>query len=685
MFCINQYNEAVHAKGVNKIIMGRGTKSDIVFFEQLGRSLRATLNKEELFSPTIIDLAGNIEFIKILQNSLKSRIKEIETKNERSTIKREIKIKDIDFDIEILNQDLLDILIALKERLTPKTWEEWFEIAKEYYEVHGNLLVKMDYQTELQENLGIWINNQRQAYQNRFLPKEKRNNRYLLLTDEQVLKLENIGMVWDPHEYQWNKMYELTKLYYLEHGNLRIPYNYKTASGETLGLWISTQRKCYQNSFLPKEKRNNSYTPLTYDQVLKLESIGMIWDVYEYQWNMMCKLAKSYYLKYGNLLVPTSYKTPSGEALGTWIITQRKAYKNRFLPKEKRNNRYILLTDEQVKKLESIGMVWDINEYQWNKMYELARLYYLEHGNLQIPFRYKTPSGDALGNWLSTQRQAYKNRFLSKEKGNSSHTLLPDEQIEKLENIGMVWDSREYQWSKMYELAKSYYLEYGNLLISYNYKTPSGDALGTWISTQRLAYQNCFLPKEIKKNAFAPLTSDQVLKLESIGMVWDVQEYQWNKMYELAKSYYLEHGNLLVPANYKTAISELGKWIQNQRQAYKNRFLTQERQKNAPAPLTNDQVLKLESIGMIWDCKKNKERNIELCIMNNIDYKKCPNLINSCSSKELEAKIIFLKEQNIIPLDEETYYELLSSSYLEMPEKISNIMRGQARKKLLYN
>jgi len=524
MFCINQYNEAVHAKGVNKIIMGRGTKSDIVFFEQLGRCLRATINKEELFSPTIIDLAGNIEFIKILQNSLKSRIKEIEKQNERSTIKREIKIKDIDFDIEILNQDLLDILIALKERLIPKTWEEWFEIAKEYYEVHGNLLVQKDYQTELQENLGIWISNQRIAYQNCFLPEEKRNNKFFPLTDDQILKLESIGMIWDVKEYQWNKMYELAKLYYLEHGNLLIPYNYKTASSESLGAWINHQRQAYQNRFLPKEKRNNKISSLTDEQVLKLESIGMVWEVYEHQWNKMYELAKLYYLEYGNLRIPYNYKTPSGETLGTWITNQRKAYQNRLLSKEKRNNKISPLTDEQVKKLESIGMVWDPHEYQWNKMYELAKLYYLEYGNLRIPFNYKTSIGEALGRWIQNQRQAYQNRLLPKEKRNNSY-----------------------------------------------------------------------------------------------------------------------------------------------------------------APLTKDQIIKLEGIGMIWDYKKNKEQNIKLCMMNNIDAKKCLNLINSCSSKELEAKIIFLKEQNIITLDEENYYELLSSSYSEMQEKISNIMRGQARKKLLYN
>lgn len=39
MFAINQYNEGVHAPGVDGVIMGRSTKSDIIYYEQLGRGL----------------------------------------------------------------------------------------------------------------------------------------------------------------------------------------------------------------------------------------------------------------------------------------------------------------------------------------------------------------------------------------------------------------------------------------------------------------------------------------------------------------------------------------------------------------------------------------------------------------------------------------------------------------------
>ena len=49
MFAINQYNEGIHAPNVDGVIMGRGTTSDIVYFEQLGRALSVRGETKERF------------------------------------------------------------------------------------------------------------------------------------------------------------------------------------------------------------------------------------------------------------------------------------------------------------------------------------------------------------------------------------------------------------------------------------------------------------------------------------------------------------------------------------------------------------------------------------------------------------------------------------------------------------
>ena len=353
MFAINQYNEGVHAPNLDGVIMGRGTCSDIVFFEQLGRALSVSsgvkekielystysierlrlmcsqkninynydMNKEELIeklvAPVIIDLAGNIDFIKELEDNLKDRIKEYQEKGD-GTLNRRF-LSDASFDLDMYELDLFNILMNLKQK-TEMTWDDWYKLAEEYYKEHGNLKVPREFKTSNGEKLGKWVHTQRETYKNRAISKEERK-KLAPLTDEQVLKLESIGMIWDVFDLQWNEMYKLAEEYYKEHGNLEVPNRYIAPSGEGLGQWIQQQRLKYNYTNESNKKRN--YSLLTDIQIKKLESIGMIWNKYDYNWNKMYEKAKEYYMEHGNLEVPEKFKTNDGLFLGRWIAKQR--------------------------------------------------------------------------------------------------------------------------------------------------------------------------------------------------------------------------------------------------------------------------------------------------------------------------------------------------------------------------
>lgn len=73
----------------------------------------------------------------------------------------------------------------------------------------------------------------------------------------------------------------------------------------------------------------------------------------------------------------------------------------------------------------------------------------------------------------------------------------------------------------------------------------------------------------------------------------------WMRNYNLAKKYYEEHGNLLIPQNYEVVdngnIIKLGNWINKQR-AYYN--------ENAPTKLTNKQIGLLNEIKMVWNLRE---------------------------------------------------------------------------------
>ena len=441
-----------------------GLKLDVILY----RYIKYFNNPEELNSvknkkviEEILRLGSEIDLwnIKIDEITRQRKAKEAEDEEE--------KFLQGFLQVESSISDFVNLEREINELASPETaFNKWYKLAEEYYHENDDLLVPQNYQTKSGEKLGKWITNTRADYKNGDL------------STEQIKKLEDIGMVWDASinkEEIWNKWYKLVVEYRNEYGNLLVPWNYQTKSGEKLGQWISHMRQAYKNGDLSQA------------QVEMLNAIGMVWDAFGVKWNKMYKLAEEYYNEHGDLLVPNKYQTKSGEKLGWWIYTTRKAYKTGDLLSDK------------IEKLEAIGMVWDASINKEEKWYKLAVEYHNENGDLLVPQNYKTKSGEKLGIWISIVRAAYKNGDLSQDK------------IKKLEAIDMVWDVKEYEWNKMYKLAKKYYNEHGDLLVPTFYQTKSGEKLGQWISSMRRAYKK------------GDLLQDKIKKLEAIGMVWDIK------------------------------------------------------------------------------------------------------------------------------------------------------------------
>lgn len=158
---------------------------------------------------------------------------------------------------------------------------------------------------------------------------------------------------------------------------------------------------------------------------------------------------KKYFLKNGNLLVSKRYVTENGYTLGLWIATQRWVYAGKI------NG---ILTAEQIKRLECIGMRWDNRkDIEWQKFYAAAKKYYKEHGNLKMPDRYVTGAGIRLGVWLNSLRRAKC----------SNNVILTHEQELMLNDVGMTWDLVYHiPWEQSYNAARKYYDEHGNIMTS---------------------------------------------------------------------------------------------------------------------------------------------------------------------------------------------------------------------------
>lgn len=216
----------------------------------------------------------------------------------------------------------------------------------------------------------------------------------------------------------------------------------------------------------------------------------------------------------------------------------------------------------------------------WDRMYEKAKEYFLQKGNLAVPHHYKTEEGYSLGSWLQTQR---------KVRAGEQYGALTEKRIEKLDAIGMIWDSyRDLSWERNYIEAKAYYEAFGDLNVSISYVTENGVRLGAWISNLRAARKNGSQRRDISE--------ERIAALDKIGMIWDMSDMLWNQYYGACLTYYREHGNLDVPAGYITGDGlRLGSWMIHVRASYKG--------KGKNYKLNDAQIQALDELGMFWNGK----------------------------------------------------------------------------------
>lgn len=538
MFAINQYNEGIHAPNLDGVILGRGTSSDIVFFEQIGRALslpgnleakkreyenlslrelqnlcrkrkinyHGAMKREELIekliSPVILDLANNVEYIKQLENNLQIKIREIYNKEQNN---QQIHLQNAMFDISIINNDLFTILSYVRERLN-FTWEDYFSLLTNYYQAYGNSEVPLYFKTydgltfdNTGFSLGNWTHNLRKAY---------RNN---LLSEEQIEKLEQIDFRFTTLNYDeaWNKAYQLLVNFYNEHGHVNIPSHFKTRDGLSyddngfdLSYWANKQRVKYKKGLL---------VPW---QITKLQNLNfrLVSISHDKHWEKMYELLASYYNHYQNIIIPIDFKTldginydASGFALGEWLYRQKIKAKN---------NNYSL---EHKDKLSALGYDFTTvsREDNWTKMYELLKAYSNHFHTCEVPQNFKTidgitydAQGLALGSWIKEQRKKY------------SLGKLDEEKIALLQALNCRLEIKNYDdaWAMHYALLVNFFNVYGHANVPQLFITSDGiteDALGihlgNWVSKQRRAYKT------------GKLTDEQITKLNAVNFKYNMR------------------------------------------------------------------------------------------------------------------------------------------------------------------
>ena len=137
----------------------------------------------------------------------------------------------------------------------------------------------------------------------------------------------------------------------------------------------------------------------------------------------------------------------------------------------------------------------------WDVCFGRLEAYQEERGDCLVPYAYETEGGFKLGEWVSYQRQ----------KDEGKYGGLTEEQRERLQGLGMVWEPLEAAWEKGLQQLAMYQEEHRDCLVPFAYETEGGFNLGVWVSNQRQKY----------KGKDGGLTEEQRARLEGLGMVWD--------------------------------------------------------------------------------------------------------------------------------------------------------------------
>ncbi len=519
LFCSNEQKPDV--KNISGVILFRDKVAPYEYKRQLGRALSMCAENAVIFD--FVNSFRNIYSIKAIESEIKSA----QARNQT----------DIDFSFIDEAEEVVKLMSDLGSMLSV-SWDEYYDRSRQYLEEYGDLLVPAEYKTADGVALGQWIVMERMI--RRGVVKGR-------LTDEQIARLDALGMRWEKlNDARWDTFYRHALEYHKEHGNLNVKLKYRSPDGYLLGEAVCNLRK---------SRKKGEGVMLNDERVALLDELGMRWGS-RTSWEYCFPAAEKYYAEHGNLKVPTSHVDSDGVRLHNWFESIR--------------NGTVELTDEQHGKLAEMGFVCRrfikksepleekprrAEEIRWERNFELAREYYETNGNLKVPAQYKTEDGDFLGQWIRLQRR---------KKADGS---LAPERERRLSSIGMVWQNGEAaQWERAFDCAHKYYEEHGNLIVPIGYRTDDGTILSDWLKRQRQ-----------RLNA-GTLEPERAEKLAGIGLRRSAEEARWERNFELARKYYEEHNNLNISTLYKTEDgTALGLWLRRQRQKLSNENLDPER------------------------------------------------------------------------------------------------------------
>ena len=343
--------------------------------------------------------------------------------------------------------------------------------------------------------LGMWLTTQRKDYHKK------------LLSPDQINRLAEIGIDWDPLKSKWEEMYLRLADFKAQHGHCSIS---KTPHGllSDLGSWVDRQRRMFAKGTLEA------------DRLERLNSLEIEWNPTTDAWNRQYARLKQFAASSGHCLVPHSWVEDS--SLAKWVSHQR-ARRSR-------------LSAEQVSLLDAIGFAWNARESRWEEMFSELKAFQSMEGHADVPKKW--PRNPALAKWVRAQRKMMADGDLDSIKE------------QRLNAVGFRIQLREDLWGTCYERLARFYEQNGHSDVPRDWDVDP--SLAHWVQNQR---------QRRRRNK---LTPERIAKLDELAFVWDKTGDPWGEMLSRLKAFHLSNGHCAVPSNYAPDM-KLAAWVSLQR------------------------------------------------------------------------------------------------------------------------
>lgn len=411
LYCVDMLNEGIHIKDVDGVVMLRPTISPIVYLQQIGRCLACSSDGST--SPVIFDLVNNYESARVEESG--QRVFNIEFSHHPSSGKG--KNTPIPFYMSGVPTQFEAILEKFDHLFTRAgRWDFCYSILQEFYHEYGQYPHSRTCYRGIK--IGRWLSEQILYIQHNSLS-VARKERLEMLPGWSTFLIER-----QPTRRTFDDYYKELLVYFEREGHIDIPQSYiNPSTGCKLGLYLTRLRNI-------RKKTDRGH--LSQDQINRLNALGMKcvkrehpYRDFDYYYQQLIK----FYRREGHIKVPTRFIDPdTGCHLGNFINCVRQAKRG--------TGHDIVLTDRQIEMLNDLGMVWQVqaSPLPFDTYYEELLRYYRREGHIRVPGNYIVPeNGCKLGKFIQRMRAI--------RAGTASSGFITQEQIAKLDAMGMVWNA----------------------------------------------------------------------------------------------------------------------------------------------------------------------------------------------------------------------------------------------------